>query len=611
MLNSHKPQFAQYLIAVSRSLLVGIRLCVLLTASFALVACGGNGSEPDAAPVTPEILDEGPEVEDELPDPELDPTSQFDPGQIVDDISIYSRDGYGQVNVVRMDVRTVPGSGPCTADVQSGCTLEDVIADTDINDELVVDIPVHFKAADYPDDGLVNNAELRQRGGGTRAAPQKSFRLKLDDRDRLWRGERHLQLNKHPFDSSRIRNKLAFDLMSEIPHLISFRTQFVNLWIDDGDGPVDYGLFTHVERGDERFLRRRGIDDDTRLYKAENFRFTEFDLLSLKLDDDGQPVNEEAFEEVLEIESGDEHENLLEMLAALHDSSRSFDSVLQQHFDESNVLTWLAVNLLLGQWDTVRHNYFLLNPVNSDRFHFLPWDYDSAFIEHVEPANDFETGSLRDRLRYGYASSARNDFIASYYRLPGAHDRIVQMAENIRQNYLTSQNVTEKGNLYATVAEPYVRRSPDSDFNEFFLSAPGEGFAQIVERNLDSIKNRFSYPLPPVLETPVINDGQWQFRWRSAYDLTGHSISYDLLIATSPEFLADSVVTSIEGISDDEAGIIEQAIDTAGLLPSRYYARVIARVSNEPQRYWQINSNQLTVDDTLYYGLVEFDNPQQ
>jgi len=109
----------------------------------------------------------------------------------------------------------------------------------DKTDDHTVDINVHFQSDDFANDGSISNAELRLRGGGSRFAPQKSFRIKLDSKTDIWRGERYLQLNKHPFESSRIRNKLAMDIMAEIPNLPSVRTQFVNLWIDDGEGPVD------------------------------------------------------------------------------------------------------------------------------------------------------------------------------------------------------------------------------------------------------------------------------------------------------------------------------------------------------------------------------------
>jgi hypothetical protein len=92
----------------------------------------------------------------------------------------FDTDGYSNVDVVRVDVRTVTTPGICIKGDESGCTLDDVKADVDSEDDFTVDIPIHFQGADLPNDGSINNAELRQRGGYARRAPQKSFRVKLD-----------------------------------------------------------------------------------------------------------------------------------------------------------------------------------------------------------------------------------------------------------------------------------------------------------------------------------------------------------------------------------------------------------------------------------------------
>ncbi|MBX2879826.1 MAG: CotH kinase family protein [Granulosicoccus sp.] len=563
------------------------------------------GTEPDSDPSQEPVPDPAPGAGSVDPDSVFQPA----PGDMADVASVYTQNGYADTDVIRIDLRTVTSSGTCTIEDLSGCTLADVIADTNANDEFKVDINVHFKTPEYPDDGLVSNAELRQRGGGTRQAPQKSFRVKLDDSDRLWRGERHLQLNKHPFESSRIRNKLSFDLMSEIPHLFSFRTQFANLWIDNGQGAVDYGLFTHVERGDRRYLERRGLSGEGKLYKAKLFRFRELELQSLLLDASGEPVDEFVFETVLEIEAGDDHRNLVNMINALHNPQRSFRSVFDQYFNENNVLTWLTVNLLFGQYDAVRHNYFLYNPNGSEKFYFLPWDYDTSFIEFVEPANDLNHESLLARLQYGYANGSSNFFISSYYRLPGAHQRILSAAEEIRQNYMTDQNIVEKANRYSTAIQTFAAQEPDSVHNPFFNAVPGEEFSATVRSNHDAIRNRFSYPLPPTLNAPTFSNGQWQFTWQPAHDLTGNSISYDLQIATSVDFQPDSIVVTINGIADQGGGLVSQSVDGSRLSSGNHYVRLIARASNEPQRYWQIADNRLDLNNRLYLGVIQFESP--
>ena len=64
---------------------------------------------------------------------------------------------------------------------------------------------------------------------------------------------KHFQLNKHPYDLTRVRNKLAFDLFRRysiflvcVPSLCKNITNFDKTALQYGN--KDYGLFTHVEK---------------------------------------------------------------------------------------------------------------------------------------------------------------------------------------------------------------------------------------------------------------------------------------------------------------------------------------------------------------------------
>jgi hypothetical protein len=130
-------------------------------------------------------------------------------------------------DIINVQLKLVISDGNCEissdgVEDYTGCTLEDV----NRKDKFKPEVKVHFQASDFPDDNSVSNATLRQRGGSTRFAPQKSYRIKLDSKKKLWRGERKLQVNKNPWDLVRIRNKLSFDIMKNIPYLPSLDSQF-------------------------------------------------------------------------------------------------------------------------------------------------------------------------------------------------------------------------------------------------------------------------------------------------------------------------------------------------------------------------------------------------
>ncbi len=585
-------------------------VCALVT------GCSDSDSVPFApdAMVPPASTDEPPSTTDNSP-----PDSET-PGTVnsilLEPAALYQLDGYDTIDVLRVDLKTDTTAGICTIDDMSGCTLADVNADTDGNDDFKVDIPIHFQAADYADDGSPVNAELRQRGGTSRQFPQKSYRIKLDSGVMLWRNERRLQLNKHTGDQSRFRNKLSFDLMSSVPDLPSLRTQFVNLWIDDGQGPVDYGLFTHVEAVTKEYLKNREWNPDDRIYKAEHFSFSNEDLMAVKLDATGVPLDMVAFEERLSIETGsDDHSPLINMLTAINDPAQSFDSLLDRYFDRENVLMWVTVNFLLGQKDVITHNFFLYNPEGSEKFYFLPWDYDATFYFEIDPPDSFANDALRMRLIYGYARGANSVFLDRYFRLAGMNATIVAAADEMRSGVFSDSTISDYVSRYADVVRPFATRQPDA---QYLPGADGDALvvyntqiAQMpgyVTTNHQVLQSGLGIPMPPTLEAPVRVADQTVFSWSPAYDVTGHSISYDLQVATDVEFTADNIVLDVSGIAD--AGSQVQYSTAASSLPAgQLFYRVIARASSDPQRLWQVASNTLAIDNTTWLGVFGFQAP--
>jgi spore coat protein CotH len=536
----------------------------------------------------------------------MTPTSNTTATAIQEPEGFFDTDGYGGVDVVRLDVRTVNTAGICTDDDESGCTLDDVKADIDGNDDFTVDIPIHFHGADLPDDGSMNNAELRQRGGFTRLAPQKSFRVKLDSKRELWRGERRLQLNKMPYDQSRIRNKLSFDLMRDIPHLPSLRTQFVNLWIDDGAGPEDYGLYTHAEYVGKEYLVNRERDTDDKIYKIEEFVFALSDLEYLALDSEGEPLDDDRFETRLDIKSGDDHRKMIEMINAVNDNERSFDSILEQYFDKDNVLAWVTVNFLLHQMDAVTHNFYLYNPVGSDKFYFLPWDYDGTFVVEQKPANNFETNEMLRRLYYGFSKGRASNFLNRYYRQPGIYGEIVTRATELRNNYLTDSTIAALASEYSRVISAFAGRSPDIDHNSTFAESNSAGFSGFVADNHAALLD-YGIPLPPKWRDVRQTADSLTFRWRAAHDMTGNSISYELEISASPAFGIDDRLFFISGLSDNDGSGYQIDADRIG--SGTRYARLIARPSANPDEDWQAASNRPIINGQMRVGVMEFTTP--
>ncbi|MFK7993243.1 MAG: CotH kinase family protein [Granulosicoccus sp.] len=527
--------------------------------------------------------------------------------------AFYTQDGYATPNVIRMDVRVQnTQQGICTIDDQSGCTLADVLADIDGNDDFKVEIPIHASSPDLPDDGSVTNATLRQRGNTARFGPQKSFRLKLDSKEDLWRNERRLQLNKNPFEPTRYKNKLSFDLFTQVPHLPSLRTQFVNLWINNGNGLEDFGLFTHTEFVGKEYVRNRRLGEDDNLYKIEFFRFSQGDLNSIRVDAEGKPLDEDAFATRLEIENGKDHRALVRMMEAMVDPARSFDSVLDEYFNRNNVLTWLATNLILRQADAITHNFYIYNPAGTERFYFLPWDYDGTFEAEQILTNSFANEDLQKRKFYGYARGGNSVFVDRYYRLPGVHEQFVRAIDELRANYYSDEQILERAKTLNLAVEPFLTRLPDSEHVRFEEFSP-ERLVSVINQNYDSITNDYDIPIEPtILRDPEIDEsGVLQLEWEPAFDVTRqNTLTYDLIISSSELFEPDSTLFSDTGIADVSEGLISYPVNTAVLQSGRVFVRVVARASRDPERIWQTNSNVYRLSDgTEYFGMLAVDIP--
>lgn len=510
-------------------------------------------------------------------------------------------------SLINMHVKTVIGTGACVADTYDGCTLNDVLNDIDNSDDFKPEIKVHMTADNYPDDGLVTNAELRQRGATSRGAPQKSFRVKLDKDRELWSGERRIQLIKSFWDFSRIRNKLSYDMFIDIPNLPTMRSQFVKLTLEDQGTTEDYGLYTQVEYFGKEYLTRRGWDKDSGVYKAEGFYFR--DNSALALDANGEPLDEDAFEQLLEIKRGDDHSKLVEMIQAINNPSLDFNSqVFNKYFNKDNYLSWFAVNLLVDNHDTNFHNFYLYNPKDTEKFYFVPWDYDLALGTQSDNDGPELTVSRASR---SHANWWGQELHKQFLRQPGNLNLLKEAMEEIKAKYFTPAKIQAKADSYYDVVFPLITSSPDIDtlfiggtnpekvaaYNRIFSNLAGQ-----VQQNYDRFIEHIGDPMPFWMGEPIDNNnGSYTFDWSKSESLTNQTIRYDIEISTSGNFESDTIVYKQNGIQDSEVTI------PWTYASGDYFYRVIARDADAPTQYWQTNTDELKLSDgTKVFGVIAF-----
>lgn len=462
-------------------------------------------------------------------------------------------------------------------------------------------LPVILQAGSSsgPEEGMLGyggskaNATIEQRGNSVRWYDLKSYKIRLDDGNDLWRQQRIINLNKHPADHTRIRNKLSFDYMSKIGYF-NFDTQFVQLFVKDltkdpqSQEFEDYGLFTHVEQPNKNFRSRNGLDEDGYFYKAINFEFHRYpDQLKSRNDPSFQI---EDFDSVLRVVGRDYHEKLLSMLEDVNDETLDFDRVFERHFNKDNFLTWISINLLMGNLDTTGNNFYIYSSRYTDQWLFVPWDYDRAWNY------DWQWGSS------GSSVHPTREGLSLYWGWPLAK-RFLQNPENVQAlnekmeelaSIMSEEQTQTFLDDYLKVVRPMIFQQPDVQLLPDDLERFDEeynSFAGIAQQNLKKYYLELEKPMPIFTGGPWYEGDLMTFTWDESYDLQGDDIYYDLTISTTLEF--DSYIYQQIGIQDKKWST------DVGLFPAGdYYWRLIIRDS---QGHEQVPFESYVDENKKYY----------
>ncbi|BFJ84997.1 hypothetical protein Ruko_14140 [Ruthenibacterium sp. TH_2024_36131] len=447
------------------------------------------------------------------------------------------------------------------------------------------------------------NATIRVRGNSSRGDKYKSYKVKLDEEAETFFGQSNLNINKHSEDITKIATKLETDLLTQIPDILSYRTYFMRVWIRDTSVPQDqqefkyYGLFTQIEQPNKTYLELRGLSSNGSMYKARDFSFALSDVLK-DVDDPG--YDEEAFETVLAIREAEDHEKLLEMLQAVNDETTDFEEVFYTYFNEENYLTWLAFNLLMGNNDIINHNFIIYNPDNSQTWYFVPWDFDGTlrFGEYESSLMKLPV-SLRGVQKLNQSVLHRR-----YLRLDGSIEKIEQKMQELLQNYITRDRVTELVNSYKPILEKTLPLAPDIellDMTPSEMPAYLDSLYDGILSNYEMFEQSMQYPTPMYVAKPVRNAaGGVDFAWETSYSYQGRPVTYNLQVFTD---------YNMQNMIFEATDLVQTTFTKEdGLEPGTYYLKVTA-VDSEGHEQLSMERFETMLTDIKGYnvnGLLEF-----
>ncbi|KAA3615815.1 MAG: spore coat protein [Calditrichaeota bacterium] len=290
-------------------------------------------------------------------------------------------------------------------------------------------------------------------------------------------GFKELSLSSNYDDESLMREKVVPEVFRDFG-VAAPQTAFYRIYIDYGDGPIYFGLYTMIEIVDDTVIEEQFEDDSGNVYKpegsgasfAENTFSTSY--FEKKTNEDTDWSDVEALYNVL------------------HSSERTSDAAswrtsLESVFNVDGFLKWLAVNIAVQNWDTygrMTHNYYLYNNPENNLLTWIPWDNNEALQTGKQggalSVSCSEVGTSWPLIRYILNDS---QYLSTYKTYLG---QVVESA-------FEPSKMTSKYQFYQDLISEYVIGSNGENSKYTFLESDGD-FGSAVNYLISHVSSRYN-----------------------------------------------------------------------------------------------------------------------
>ncbi len=270
---------------------------------------------------------------------------------------------------------------------------------------------------------------FRMRGNTSLYAQKKSFKISFNTftNNGIFQGLEKMNLNGSHNDPSMIRAKLSWETFNN-NDLAGSRSSFVKLYIND-----EYrGLYSNIEHIDEIFAAAYFDGTGTgNLYKClypASLKFLSNNPDSYKFDAGGRRAYELKTNNYV-----DDYSDLANFIKVLNQTDiAALPCALEQIFNVDNYLKYLALDILMGNWDNYaynQNNYYLYHNQLTGLFEYIPYDVDNTW--GVDWVN--QTWTSREIYNWSFDGEPR----PLYTRLLSVPEYKVRFSYYIKQ-YATS-----------------------------------------------------------------------------------------------------------------------------------------------------------------------------
>ena len=218
------------------------------------------------------------------------------------------------------------------------------------------------RAAVFYTGQLYDNILVRPRGNVFNNPEKKSFKFVFNDGYHLRLPSSdlvdELNLNANPFDPSYIRQILSWETFRDAgsPYSIAMPMHVRR------NGEF-YGLLTFIEQPERSYFERQDLDWEGALYKVE-----------------GNDLSTDTSNMDKKTRTGEDDSDLQALIDGLKLTGSAREAFLFDNVNIPAVLNYLAVNVIIEDWDHVVKNHYLFRDTRgTGEWMFIAWDKDLAF----------------------------------------------------------------------------------------------------------------------------------------------------------------------------------------------------------------------------------------
>lgn len=293
---------------------------------------------------------------------------------------------------------------------------------------------------------------------------------------RTFRGVRSLNLKFNKNDPTYMREVFSYDLFRRVG-VHTLRQAYTRLYIQIGDEPERYvGVYLMGEHLDKAWAKRR-FEENSYLFKCLYQQYGPADLSDGDRDHNadtgsiGEEITDPEFfgdvwseyRPAYDLKTKDDEfllaEDKLNDLIELLNGNPS-QAQLEAAIDIPTLLKAQAVNVFLGMWDDYwrnGNNYYLFFDEISEKWFFVPYDYDITFFDNIFGIDGVERASFMrwgdDRLS---GTPALMDRILSFADYREQYAGYVRALYDPDEDVLDLNTVTQRLNAMRAVVQPYA-----------------------------------------------------------------------------------------------------------------------------------------------------------